>query len=239
MWITMNMRIRFPSLLISTSSPSVPMLSYVFFLAIHQVFRWLSNTRAELPRHITLIAKPSYQDIICVVGLGQHWLRQKLVACLGPNTWANVDVLSLGFSWYDLSEISNKRTTHAKYAFVNVVCETPTILLSSWCYNGDVCDIHLLHRNHDTLLPNMSSMMTSSNGNIFRATGHLCGEFTGPGEFPIQRPVTRSFDFSLICVWINGWVSNREAGDLRLHRGHSDVIVMTSGAKFVIMTSIM
>ena len=36
-------------------------------------------------------------------------------------------------------------------------------------------------------------MMTSSNGNIFRVTGHLCGEFTGPGEFPTQRPVTRSF----------------------------------------------
>ena len=38
------------------------------------------------------------------------------------------------------------------------------------------------------------SMMTSSNGNIFRVTGPLCGEFTGPGEFPTQRPVTRSFD---------------------------------------------
>ena len=36
--------------------------------------------------------------------------------------------------------------------------------------------------------------MTSLNGNIFRVTGHLCGEFTGPGEFPPQRPVTRSFD---------------------------------------------
>ena len=36
--------------------------------------------------------------------------------------------------------------------------------------------------------------MTSSNGSIFRITGHLCGEFTGPGEFPTQRPVTRSFD---------------------------------------------
>ena len=35
--------------------------------------------------------------------------------------------------------------------------------------------------------------MTSSNGNIFRVTGPLCGEFTGPGEFPTQRPVTRSF----------------------------------------------
>ena len=37
-------------------------------------------------------------------------------------------------------------------------------------------------------------MITSSNGNIFRVTGPLCGEFTGPGEFPRQRPVTRSFD---------------------------------------------
>ena len=37
-------------------------------------------------------------------------------------------------------------------------------------------------------------MMTSSNGNIFRVTGPLCGEFTGPGEFPAQRPVTGSFD---------------------------------------------
>ena len=37
-------------------------------------------------------------------------------------------------------------------------------------------------------------MMTSSNGNIFRVTGPLRGEFTGPGEFPAQRPVTRSFD---------------------------------------------
>ena len=37
-------------------------------------------------------------------------------------------------------------------------------------------------------------MMTSSNGNIFRVTGPLCGKFTGPGDFPTQRPVTRSFD---------------------------------------------
>ena len=40
------------------------------------------------------------------------------------------------------------------------------------------------------------SMMTSSNGNIFRVTGPLCGDFTGPG-------------------------------DLRRHRGHYDVSVMS------------
>ena len=32
--------------------------------------------------------------------------------------------------------------------------------------------------------------------------------------------------FSLICVWLNGWVSNRVAGDLRRYRAHYDVTVM-------------
>ena len=34
--------------------------------------------------------------------------------------------------------------------------------------------------------------------------------------------------FSSICAWINEWVNNREAGDLRRHRAHYDVIVMTA-----------
>ena len=34
--------------------------------------------------------------------------------------------------------------------------------------------------------------------------------------------------FSLISARINGWVNNREAGDLRRHRAHYGVIVMTS-----------
>ena len=40
---------------------------------------------------------------------------------------------------------------------------------------------------------------TSSNGNIFRVNGHLCEEFTG--EFPAQRPVSRSSDvFFDLCL---------------------------------------
>ena len=38
------------------------------------------------------------------------------------------------------------------------------------------------------------NMMTLSNGNIFRVTGPLCGEFTGDRWIPHTRPVTRSFD---------------------------------------------
>ena len=39
----------------------------------------------------------------------------------------------------------------------------------------------------------------------------------------------RALVFSLICAWINGWVNNREAGDLRRHRAHYDVKVMKLG----------
>ena len=69
-------------------------------------------------------------------------------------------------------------------------------------------------------------MMTSSNGNFFRVTGHLCGEFTGPGEFLAQRPVTRSFDVYFDMRPKNGWINNGEAGDLRRYLAHYDVIVM-------------
>ena len=34
--------------------------------------------------------------------------------------------------------------------------------------------------------------------------------------------------FSFICVWINGWVNNRETGDLRRHHTRYDLIVMHS-----------
>ena len=32
--------------------------------------------------------------------------------------------------------------------------------------------------------------------------------------------------FSLICTWSNGWINNRNAGDLRRHYAHYDVTVM-------------
>ena len=40
------------------------------------------------------------------------------------------------------------------------------------------------------------SMMTSSNGNIFRVTGHLCGEFTVPRWIPY----TKASDAELWCL---------------------------------------
>ena len=66
----------------------------------------------------------------------------------------------------------------------------------------------------------------------FYALLALCaGNLPVNGEFPSQRPVTRSFDvfmFPLICTWANTWVNNRDAGDFRRHRADYDVIVMSS-----------
>ena len=39
--------------------------------------------------------------------------------------------------------------------------------------------------------------------------------------------------FSLSCAWINSWVNNCEAGDLRRHRVHYDVTVMKICSSFV------
>ena len=70
-------------------------------------------------------------------------------------------------------------------------------------------------------------MTTSSNWNIFRVTGQLCGEFTGDRWIPNTKAMTRSFDkFLWFVPWINRWVNNRDDGDWRYHRAYYDVIVM-------------
>ena len=72
-------------------------------------------------------------------------------------------------------------------------------------------------------------MMTSSNGSIFRVTGNLCGGIhRSPVNSPHKGQWREALMFSLICVWINGWVNNSEAGDLRRYRAHNDVTVIST-----------
>ena len=78
---------------------------------------------------------------------------------------------------------------------------------------------NVLKSAHGVMTLKHVPMMTSSNGNIFRVTGPLCGEFTG-------HRWHGAFMFSLICVWINGWENNHEAGNLGRYRAHYDVTVM-------------
>ena len=74
-------------------------------------------------------------------------------------------------------------------------------------------------------------MMTSSNENVTewkRYWPYVRGIHRSPVNSPHKGQWRGASMFSLICVWINGWVNNREAGDLRHHCGRYDVIVILS-----------
>ena len=58
-------------------------------------------------------------------------------------------------------------------------------LFFMWCFN-------ILRTHEASTMANCG--YRRENGNIFRVTGPLCGEFTVTSEFPSQRPVTRSCD---------------------------------------------
>ena len=60
--------------------------------------------------------------------------------------------------------------------------------------------------------------------------GHYWPFVRGIRRSPVNSPTKASelgaLMFSLICAWINRWVNNRKASDLRRHRAHYAVIVM-------------
>ena len=61
----------------------------------------------------------------------------------------------------------------------------------------------------------------------FSALLAICaGNSPVPVNSPHKGQWRGALMFSLISAWINGWVNNREAGDLRCNRAHYHVIVM-------------
>ena len=75
------------------------------------------------------------------------------------------------------------------------------------------------HRNHDDVIKWK---------HFPRNWPFVRGIHRSPVNSPHKGQWRGALMFALICVWINGWVNNREAGDLRRHRAHYDVIVMVT-----------
>ena len=64
----------------------------------------------------------------------------------------------------------------------------------NWYFNWEACHAEVAVISCLKVIPHSGCyMMTSSNGNIFRVTGHLCGEFTG------RR--TKASDAELCFLW--------------------------------------
>ena len=108
----------------------------------------------------------------------------------------------------------------------NTMC---VIFMTIWSNRSDV--IHLFTV---VLVPLTCSvvhyfMMTSSNGHQHfpRYWPFVRGIHRSPVNSPHKGQWRRALIFYLICAWTNGSVSNRDAGDLRRHRAHYDVILMS------------
>ena len=58
--------------------------------------------------------------------------------------------------------------------------------------------VWILNNDYNVLNPiTLDVKMTSSNGNIFRVTSHLCGEFTGHRWIPRTKASDTEFDVFL------------------------------------------
>ena len=134
-----------------------------------------------------------------------------------PIIWANaglllIEYLQTNFSkiWIQIRQFSSKTIkvmiSSAKWRALGL---GPILLMATFNSHAMMC------------------MMTSSNGNIFRVTGPLCREFTGQRWIPCTKAsATELWCFLWSAPWINRWVKNREAGDLRRYRAHYDLTVM-------------
>ena len=79
----------------------------------------------------------------------------------------------------------------------------------------------------------------------FSALLAICaGNSSVTGKIPCTKASDAELWSFLICAWINGWVNNREAGNLRRLHAHYDVIVMfqvkisiNTPTKIICMTS--
>ena len=98
------------------------------------------------------------------------------------------------------------------------------VLYWSW-YNGT--DLLSLWPTGLYMCLKLSSAWWRHQMEPFSALLAICaGNSPVPVNSPHKGQWRGALMFSLIYAWINDWVNNREAGDLRRHRGHYDVIVM-------------
>ena len=96
-----------------------------------------------------------------------------------------------------------------------------------WQWASGVESISMPWCDREIWLMSLSPWWRHQMETFFVLLAFCAGNSPVTDEFPSQRPVTWSFHV-LIGVWINAWVNNHEAGDLRRHHTHYDAIVMVT-----------
>ena len=97
----------------------------------------------------------------------------------------------------------------------NSIANALELLLS--CAKPSICDSNKVSHYHDDVIEWK---------HFPRYWPFVRGIHRWPVNSPHKGQWRGALMFSLICAWINGWVNNGEAGDLKRHRAHHDVTVM-------------
>ena len=133
--------------------------------------------------------------------------------CAWINDWVNnreADDLRRHRGHYDVNVMIDPNRPH--------ICIPVAAVELSWhVSNCDPVKSDKYVYNSMITSPSIVCMMTSSNGNISALLALCAGNLPVTGEFPSQRPVTRSFDVTF---------DYRQADDMRRHRVHYDFTVM-------------
>ena len=131
--------------------------------------------------------------------------------------------------WYPYENITlgclQWSITHLKFESITLVCEGQCHFSCWYMYTP--------HSIHNTVAPHVRGTSTSrAHADVIkwkhfpRYWPFLWGIHRSPVNSRHKGQWRGALMFSLICAWLNGWVNNREASDLRRHRAHYDVIVM-------------
>ena len=95
--------------------------------------------------------------------------------------WTTLGLGWYGIRWYVNPKATKNGTIALHFSPLDIIPLSP-FFVSFFLYTPSSLHISISFSIH--LFPSLLHMMTSWNGNIFRVTGHLCGEFTGPRWIP-------------------------------------------------------
>ena len=182
--------------------------------ALVQIMAWhrpCDNPLSEpmmvrLPTHIC-VTRPQWVKWLHIDGPYCHTGTAHIDSCSSAMWVWNRNIFRFSRSPPDMDKFKMMGFFVVRFVFQEITVWSVTLKYIHWI-------ISVPYRRDYTFCKHFCRkkyMMTSSNGNIFRVTGHLCGEFTGPGEFSTQRPVTRSFDV-YFDLRPNKWLSKQSWG---------------------------